>query len=91
MSDTTQDGNFQCIEDGCRELITVDEAEEGVGIIIEFSNFLPPYSEWYAWCEQHRPDEEELDEMGKRIKEGSHEFEPSHMEEHPWPGEQNVD
>ena len=91
MTETFDKNSFQCIIEECEETITIDEAEEGDGIVIEFSNFLPPYTEWYTWCEQHRPDEERLDEIGKRIKEGSHGFEPSHMEEHPWPGEQNVD
>lgn len=29
--------------------------------------------------------------LSQKIKAGSHGFEPSYMEEHPWPGEQNVD
>ena len=91
MTEAFDKNSFQCIIEGCEETIAIDQAEEGSGLVTEFSSFLPPYTEWYAWCEEHRPDEDELEELGPKIKAGTHGFEPSHMDEHPWPAERNVD
>lgn len=42
----------------------------GGGMIIEFWNFLPEYYEHYGFCNEHKPEGEQLEEVKRRIKQG---------------------
>lgn len=49
----------------------VETCEDGTaGVIIKYYNLTPDYAEEYGFCEAHRPDDEEIKEVKKRIKQG---------------------
>lgn len=53
----------------------VEESEKG-DIIIEYSSYFPPYSEFYAFCHEHRPSSDEMEIVKQRIRDGVDPIQP---------------
>jgi hypothetical protein len=53
----------------CGEAVEIDG--DSCGIVIEFYNLVPEYSEYYGFCETHRPNDDEFAEVKDRIRCGA--------------------
>lgn len=40
------------------------------GVVIEFYNLTPEYAEYYGFCEEHKPEGEEVEKVKDRIRRG---------------------
>lgn len=89
MDEDIRTKNLGCVVEGCDVTTTIAESEDGQGIVIRFWNFLPEYAEYYAWCGNHRPAEDEVEKIGQTIKSGTSRFEPSFKEDPSWPGDED--
>lgn len=60
---------------------TVETSDDGsAGIVIEYNNLTPEYTERYGFCRDHRPSDKEIEEVKRRIKQGHDPASPSEDE-----------